>query len=63
MSNQSMALEKEDVTALIIAKKREKGLGWSDIASAIGMSPVWTHSAAMGMQAMAADKAAELASK
>lgn len=60
MSSQSMALEKEDVTALIIAKKREKGLGWSDIASAIGMSPVWTHSAAMGMQAMATDKAAEL---
>ena len=63
MSNSgiSTALEKEDVTALIIKKKREKQLGWNDIAEAIGMSPVWTHSAAMGMQAMPSDKAGQLA--
>lgn len=53
-------MEKEDVTALIIAQKRELKIAWTDIASAIEMSPVWTHSAAMGMQAMPADKAKAL---
>lgn len=53
-------LEKEDVTAMILARKRERGLAWADLAEAISMSPVWTHSAAMGMQAMPADKAERL---
>jgi len=53
-------LEKKDVTAMIVARKREKQLSWNDIASAIAMSPVWTHSAVMGMQAMPPDKAARL---
>jgi len=53
-------LEKEDITALIIARKRELGLTWEGIASAISMSPVWTHSAAMGMQAFSQDKAEKL---
>ena len=53
-------LEKEDVTAMIVARKRQMKLGWAEIAEKIGMSPVWTHSAAMGMQAMPADKAALL---
>ncbi|MEM9397469.1 MAG: cyanate hydratase, partial [Pseudomonadota bacterium] len=42
-------LEKEDITAMIVARKREKKLAWAEIAEAIEMSPVWTHSAAMGM--------------
>ncbi|MFK7912355.1 MAG: cyanase [Pseudomonadales bacterium] len=53
-------LEKEDVTAMIIARKRERGLSWAAIADAISMSPVWTHSAAMGMQAMPTETAATL---
>ncbi len=53
-------LTKEDVTALIIAAKKKAGLTWERIAEAIGMSPVWTHSAAMGMNAMPAAKAAAL---
>ena len=53
-------LTKEDVTALIIAARKSAGLTWEGIAEAIGMSPVWTHSAAMGMNAMPTDKAAEL---
>lgn len=53
-------LEKEDITAFIIAAKRERKLTWSAIAEAISMSPVWTHSAAMGMQAMPEDKASAL---
>jgi len=45
-------LDKETVTAMIIASKKQRQLTWSAIAEAISMSPVWTHSAAMGMQAM-----------
>lgn len=55
-------LDKEDVTAEIIAIKKSKGLTWEQIADAIGMSPVWTHSAAMGMNAMPLDKAEALVS-
>ena len=51
---------KEDVTALIIQAKKAKGLSWHAIAQGIDLSPVWTHSAAMGMQAMPAEKAAAL---
>ena len=35
---------------------------WEDIAAQIGMSPVWTHSAAMGMNAMPKDKAEAMVS-
>ena len=54
------SLEKEDITAMIIAKKRELKLSWSGIAEAIVMSPVWTHSACMGMQAMPEEQAKAL---
>ncbi|MBS8226420.1 cyanase [Vannielia litorea] len=53
-------LTKEDATALIIAAKKQAGLTWEGIAGEIGMSPVWTHSACMGMNAFPADKAAAL---
>ena len=53
-------LTKEDVTALILSAKRQAGLTWQDIADKIGMSPVWTHSAAMGMNAFPAEKADEI---
>lgn len=54
-------LTREDVTAMILTAKRQAGLSWEGIAEAIGMSPVWTHSAAMGMNAMPRDKAEALA--
>ncbi|MEM8956400.1 MAG: cyanase [Pseudomonadota bacterium] len=50
-------MTKEDVTAMILSAKKQAGLSWEQIAEKIGMSPVWTHSAAMGMNAMPADKA------
>lgn len=50
-------LSRDDLTAMILRVKKRAGLGWSDIAAAIGMSPVWTHSAATGMNAFPADKA------
>lgn len=53
-------LLKEDVTVQIIEAKKKAGLTWDGIANAIGMSPVFTHSACMGMNAFPADKAAEL---
>ncbi|MEQ8657441.1 MAG: cyanase [Hyphomicrobiales bacterium] len=50
-------MTKEDVTAMILSAKKTAGLTWEGIAEQIGMSAVWTHSAAMGMNAMPADKA------
>ena len=53
-------LTKEDVTALIIQAKKKAGLTWQGIAEQIGMSPVWTHSACMGMNAFTEEKAKAL---
>lgn len=50
-------MTKEDVTAMILSAKKTSGMTWEAIAEKIGMSPVWTHSAAMGMNAMPMDKA------
>ena len=55
------SMSRDDVTEMILAAKRKAGLTWEEIAEKIGMSPVWTHSAAMGMNAMPADKAEALA--
>ncbi|NDW00181.1 cyanase [Salipiger sp. PrR002] len=54
-------LTKEDVTVLIIRAKKKAGLTWEAIAEKIDMSPVWTHSAAMGMNAFTEEKAKALA--
>ena len=51
---------KEDVTALILSAKRQTGMTWEEIAGKIGMSPVWTHSACVGMNAMPPAKNAGL---
>lgn len=53
-------LTKEDVTALIISAKKRGKLTWETIADGIGMSPVWTHSAAMGMNAFSEERARAL---
>lgn len=54
-------LTKEDVAALILAAKKKAKLTWEGIADAIGMSPVFTHSACMGMNAFPVEKAEALA--
>jgi len=54
----STMMTKEDVTAMIISAKKQAGMTWVEIADKIGMSPIWTHSAAMGMNAFPEDKAA-----
>ena len=51
---------KEDATAMIIVAKKKSGMKWEEIAEKIGMSPVWTHSACMGMNAFPEDKAKAL---
>ncbi|MGD9862705.1 MAG: cyanase [Pseudodonghicola sp.] len=53
-------MTKEDVTAMILSAKKQAGLTWEEIAEKIDMSPVWTHSACMGMNAFSAEKAALL---
>ena len=50
-------MTKEDATAMILSAKKQAGLTWEEIANKIGMSPVWTHSAVMGMNAFPVDKA------
>ena len=53
-------MTKEDVTTLILIAKKKQKLSWEGIAAKIGMSPVFTHSACMGMNAFPADKAEAL---
>ncbi|OWU85822.1 cyanate hydratase [Oceanicola sp. 22II-s10i] len=55
-------MTKEDVTMMILSAKKQAGMKWEEIAEKIGMSPVWTHSACMGMNAMPQDKAETLVS-
>lgn len=50
-------LDRDKLTALILRAKRRAGLSWAQIAEAIGKSPVWTHSAATGMNAFPEDTA------
>jgi len=46
-----------EVAKTIIAAKESKGLTWEAIGQAIGMSPVWTTSACMGMNSMPKESA------
>ena len=53
-------MTKEDVTMMILSAKKQAGMTWEGIAEKIDMSPVWTHSACMGMNACPKDKAEAL---
>jgi cyanate lyase len=55
-------MTKEDVTMMILSAKKQAGMTWEGIAEKIDMSPVWTHSACMGMNACPKDKAEALVS-
>lgn len=50
-------MNKELMTARILEAKATRGLTWEAVAEGIGMSPVWTTSAALGMNSMSEDKA------
>ncbi len=53
-------MDKLAMTQAIMVAKETKELSWEDIADAVGMSPVWTTSACLGMNSMPEDKAAAL---
>lgn len=53
-------LTKDDVAQIILAEKKKTGMTWAEIADKISMSPVWTHSACLGMNAMPREKAEAL---
>lgn len=55
-------MTKEDVTMMILSAKKQAGMTWEGIAEKIGMSPVWTHSACMGMNAFPKEKAEAIVS-
>jgi len=50
-------MDKDDVAAMVLSAKRSSGMTWEEISDRIGMSPVWTHSACMGMNSMPKEKA------
>jgi cyanate lyase len=50
-------MNKAEVTEAIILAKNAKNLTWEKIAAEIGMSPVWTTSACLGMNSMPEAKA------
>jgi cyanate lyase len=54
-------MTKEDVTVMILSARKQAGMTWEGMAERIGMSPVWTHSACMGMNAFPKDKAEAMA--
>lgn len=60
LMTEAQMLTKEDVTVLILNAKKRKRLKWEQIAESIGLSPVFTNSACMGMNSMPSDKAAAL---
>ncbi len=45
-------MTKTEMTALILAAKEAKGKSWEQVAEGVGMSPVWTTSACLGMNSM-----------
>jgi cyanate lyase len=50
-------MKKLEMTETIIAAKIKSGLGWEDIASKVGLSPVFLTSACLGMNSLKEDKA------
>ncbi|MBO1923400.1 MULTISPECIES: cyanase [Thiomicrorhabdus] len=54
-------LTKVAMTEAIVLAKNEKGLGWTDIAAAAGLSEVYTTSACLGMNHLDAEPATKVA--
>jgi cyanate lyase len=53
-------MDKDDIAAMVLAAKKRLGLSWAEIAEKTGLSPVFTHSAAMGMNSMPEEGAKNL---
>ena len=50
-------MDKLEMRHTLLAAKARKKMSWDDIASAVGMSPVWVASACYGMNSASADTA------
>ncbi len=55
-------MDKTEMTAAIQAAKAEKGLTWEEIAEKVGLSPVFTASACLGMNSTTAEQAERICS-
>ncbi|WP_205466630.1 cyanase [Novosphingobium sp. BW1] len=53
-------MTKSDVTTMIRAAKREKGIGWAAIAEEVGLSEVFVTSACLGMNSLLPEAAGKL---
>jgi len=53
-------MKKIEMTETIMAAKSQSGLGWEDIASKIGLAPVFLTSACLGMNSLKAEYADKL---
>lgn len=50
-------MDKQQMRSTITAAKERLGLDWAEIGKGIGMSPVWTTSACLGMNSMPKESA------
>ena len=51
-------MKREELTEKIVATKLAKGIKWSEIAEAVGLSKEWTTAALLGQMSMSAEQAA-----
>lgn len=56
-------MKREELTEKIIATKLAKGLKWSEIAAAVGLSKEWTTAALLGQMSMTPEQAAAAGAK
>src|SRR3954471_11049705 len=57
-----IAMDRDDVTAHILAAKRRKGLSFTQIAEHVGADRVWLTAALHGQHPLSADQAAAVSS-
>ncbi len=50
-------MKREELTEKIVAKKLAKGIKWSEIADAVGLSKEWTTAALLGQMSMSPEQA------
>jgi len=55
-----MISSREEVTALILAQKVAKGIKWSAVAEAVGLSKEWTTAACLGQMALDKEQASKI---
>lgn len=56
-------MKREELTEKIVATKMAKGIKWSEIAEAVGLSKEWTTAALLGQMSMSAEQAAAAGAK